>query len=97
MPKSSVSSRHRSLLRFAADGIAILAKAFLLLVLDVYRLTLRPVMGPACRFAPSCSLYATEAIEGHGALRGLLLTIRRLRRCHPWNPGGYDPVPERSH
>jgi putative membrane protein insertion efficiency factor len=96
MLKSSVSSRHRSLLHFAVEGITTLAKVFLLLALQVYQVLFRPLIGPACRFAPSCSLYAAEAIERHGPLRGLLLTIQRVGRCHPWNPGGYDPVPERS-
>lgn len=49
--------------------------------------------GPRCRFSPSCSSYAVEAIEQHGALRGLVLAVRRVGRCHPWNPGGIDPVP----
>lgn len=96
MPKSSPNSRYRSLLRFAGEVVALLAKASLLLLLGVYRAMLRPMMGPACRFAPSCSTYASEAIERHGSLKGSLLAIQRLRRCHPWNPGGYDPVPERS-
>lgn len=52
-----------------------------------------PWLGPACRFEPSCSCYARQAIENHGAGRGLWLGLRRLGRCHPFNPGGYDPVP----
>ena len=96
MPKSSVSSKYRSPLRFAADGISALAKAFLLAVFAAHRLFLRPLMGPACRFAPSCSDYATQAVRRHGALRGSWLAARRLAHCHPWNAGGYDPVPDRS-
>lgn len=61
--------------------------------IHVYRLALSPLLGPRCRFYPSCSAYALEAIERHGALRGLALALRRLARCHPWHPGGYDPVP----
>ncbi|MBS0376117.1 MAG: membrane protein insertion efficiency factor YidD [Proteobacteria bacterium] len=61
--------------------------------IHAYRLVLSPLLGPRCRFYPSCSAYALEAIERHGALRGLALTFRRLARCHPWHPGGYDPVP----
>jgi putative membrane protein insertion efficiency factor len=48
---------------------------------------------PKCRFAPSCSQYALEAIETHGAISGSWLAVRRISRCHPWNPGGFDPVP----
>jgi putative membrane protein insertion efficiency factor len=58
-----------------------------------YELGLRPVIGAHCRFAPSCSAYAREALATHGARRGSLLAGRRLLRCHPFNPGGYDPVP----
>ena len=96
MLRSSVSSKHRWSLRFAADGVSTLSEACLLLALGVYQVLFRPMIGPGCRFAPSCSLYAAEAIERHGPLKGLLLAIRRLGRCHPWNPGGYDPVPGRS-
>jgi putative membrane protein insertion efficiency factor len=96
MLKSSVSSRHRSPLRLAAEGVTTLAEALLLLALEVYQVLFRPLIGPACRFAPSCSIYAAEAIERHGPLRGFLMAVRRVGRCHPWNPGGYDPVPERS-
>ena len=53
---------------------------------------LSPWLGPACRFEPSCSCYAAEAVEVHGPIRGLWLGARRLGRCHPFNPGGYDPV-----
>jgi putative membrane protein insertion efficiency factor len=58
-----------------------------------YQLTLSPLLGPACRFEPSCSRYASEAIERHGPWRGGVLAARRLLRCHPFRPGGYDPVP----
>jgi putative membrane protein insertion efficiency factor len=62
----------------------------------VYQLTLRPVIGAHCRFYPSCSAYAREAISTHGALRGSQLAAGRVLRCHPFNPGGYDPVPVRK-
>jgi putative membrane protein insertion efficiency factor len=58
-----------------------------------YQLAISPLLGPRCRFYPSCSHYAIEAIETHGALRGVWLTIKRISRCHPWHEGGFDPVP----
>lgn len=61
-------------------------------LIDAYRLVLSPLLPPACRFEPSCSLYAREALERHGA-RGLMLALFRLGRCHPFHAGGYDPVP----
>ena len=54
------------------------------------------MLGPTCRFYPSCSCYAEEALQQHGAVRGSYLTVRRLMRCHPWHAGGYDPVPPPS-
>lgn len=60
-----------------------------------YQLTLSPLLGPRCRFYPSCSHYAIEAIQRHGALRGGGLALKRLSRCHPLNAGGVDPVPEK--
>lgn len=61
--------------------------------LRFYRVAISPLLGPRCRFMPSCSAYAIEAIEQHGPARGLWLGARRLARCHPFCDGGYDPVP----
>jgi putative membrane protein insertion efficiency factor len=58
-----------------------------------YKLFVSPLLPPACRYLPTCSDYAAEAIEKHGALKGLWLATRRLLRCHPWGGSGYDPVP----
>ena len=65
----------------------------LLLAIDAYRALLAPLVGGYCRFVPSCSLYAAEAVRRHGARRGSILVVRRLLRCHPLHPGGFDPVP----
>lgn len=62
-------------------------------LLRLYQLFLSPVLGPACRFAPSCSEYAREALLLHGPVRGSVLAAKRLARCHPWHAGGFDPVP----
>ena len=58
-----------------------------------YQWAISPLLGPRCRFYPSCSQYALEALEAHGLVRGLWLALRRLGRCHPLHPGGLDPVP----
>lgn len=62
----------------------------------MYQLLISPLFPPACRFAPSCSSYAIEALAQHGPLRGTWLALRRIGRCHPFHPGGYDPVPPSS-
>ena len=59
----------------------------------LYQWTLRPVLGPHCRFEPHCSAYAKQALAAHGASRGAWLAARRVLRCNPWHEGGYDPVP----
>lgn len=67
-------------------------KAVALALIDVYRRFISPTMPAACRFAPSCSEYAREAISRYGSRRGGWLALRRLARCHPWHTGGHDPV-----
>ena len=66
------------------------------LLIRLYQWTLRPFIGAQCRFEPSCSHYALDALAEHGAARGSLLAAWRVLRCNPWTPGGYDPVPPRS-
>jgi putative membrane protein insertion efficiency factor len=68
-------------------------RALLLALIHGYQYVVRPWLGSNCRFAPSCSDYAGEAIVKHGALKGTLLAARRVLRCHPYHAGGYDPVP----
>jgi putative membrane protein insertion efficiency factor len=69
-------------------------KQVLLALVRAYQYLLRPMLGSNCRFYPSCSDYAGEAIARHGALRGTWLAMRRVGRCHPYHPGGFDPVPD---
>ena len=65
----------------------------LIALVKAYRYVVSPLIGPSCRFHPSCSEYAVGALRRFGALRGSWLAVRRIARCHPWHPGGYDPVP----
>lgn len=62
-------------------------------LIRIYQYLISPLLGPSCRFTPSCSAYAIDALRQHGVLRGGCLTAGRLLRCHPWHPGGFDPVP----
>lgn len=71
-------------------------RALLVGTIRLYQRVLSPLLGPRCRFYPSCSSYAIEALERHGAMRGSWLAARRLCRCHPLHEGGFDPVPEKS-
>jgi putative membrane protein insertion efficiency factor len=66
---------------------------FLVFLIRAYQYAISPMLGNRCRFAPSCSAYAEEAITRHGLVTGAWLAVRRVARCHPWNPGGFDPVP----
>ena len=78
-----------------SKGTGVVARV-LMAVISGYRMFVSPLLGPRCRFYPSCSAYALDALREHGALRGLWLAVRRIGRCHPFNPGGYDPVPPRA-
>jgi len=64
-----------------------------LALIRAYQLTISPLLPPSCRFTPSCSQYTSDAISRHGLTTGAWLGVKRLVRCHPWHPGGYDPVP----
>jgi putative membrane protein insertion efficiency factor len=65
-------------------------------LIGLYRRFLSPLLGRHCRYEPTCSRYALDAISRYGAARGTLMAVKRIGRCHPWAPGGFDPVPERS-
>src|SRR4051812_36290922 len=80
----------------AARFVVRLPAAAVVLALRAWQLLVSPLYGPTCRFYPSCSSYALEAVDRHGLVRGGWLAIRRLGRCHPWNPGGVDLVPPRA-
>ena len=68
-------------------------KWLLISLIRVYQYAISPFLGRSCRYYPSCSAYAVEAVEKHGAIKGGWLSAKRISRCHPWHPGGYDPVP----
>jgi uncharacterized protein len=72
-----------------------MARRLILAMIGFYRAAVSPWLGPACRFTPSCSAYAEEAVREHGAARGSWLAAKRLLRCHPWGDSGFDPVPRR--
>jgi putative membrane protein insertion efficiency factor len=72
-------------------------KKFFLLLIDVYTVCISPLLPKSCRYYPTCSMYAKEAIVEHGVIRGLYLTIKRLLKCNPFFSGGYDPVRKKQH
>jgi putative membrane protein insertion efficiency factor len=72
-------------------------KRLVLVLIRAYQLVLSPLLGPSCRFEPSCSRYAMAAIDGHGVVRGGWLAAKRILRCHPFNSGGFDPPPLPPH
>lgn len=71
-------------------------KQLLLGLIKFYRKFISPMTPPACRFHPTCSQYGLEAIETHGAMKGAYLTVKRILKCHPFHPGGFDPVPPKK-
>jgi putative membrane protein insertion efficiency factor len=71
-------------------------KSLLLALLRLYQMTISPLKRPSCRFLPTCSQYTVEAITHYGAMRGVLMGVMRVLRCHPFHPGGYDPVLKQS-
>jgi len=71
-------------------------RKLLILLIQAYRYLLSPLLGPHCRYHPSCSSYAQTALERHGVLQGGSMAVKRLCRCHPWHEGGFDPVPEKK-
>lgn len=72
-------------------------KKFFLFLIKVYQRFISPIKPPTCRFYPTCSSYGYEAINKHGAIKGGWLTVKRILKCHPLNPGGFDPVPPKKH
>jgi uncharacterized protein len=71
-------------------------KQVLIWLIQLYRWFISPILGPSCRFQPTCSEYGMEAIARFGSIKGTKMTVSRICRCHPWHPGGYDPVPEKE-
>ena len=94
MPNATgVVARFRNVTAAVATFLWNLPRNILILLLMAYRKVVSPLYGPVCRFFPSCSAYALEAVTVHGAVKGSWLAVRRLGHCHPWNAGGVDHVP----
>ena len=93
MPNATAVARFRNLPAAVGKFLWNLPRNILILLLTAYRKVVSPLYGPVCRFFPSCSAYALEAVTVHGAVKGSWLAVRRLGRCHPWNAGGVDHVP----
>ena len=85
----------RGLATVCRDTLLLALQRALTLLIRAYQLLLSPLLGPRCRFHPSCSHYALEALERHGPVKGGWLAVHRICRCHPLNAGGHDPVPDR--
>ena len=68
----------------------------LLIIIKVYQLIISPILRGNCRFLPTCSEYAIESLKSHGLIKGIILTIKRIARCHPWGGHGYDPIPSKN-
>ena len=66
-----------------------------LIPIRVYQMVISPMLGPRCRFEPTCSHYSEQAIIEYGVIRGIAMSVKRIAKCHPWHPGGYDPVPSK--
>jgi len=71
-------------------------RQILIALIKLYRYTISPYLAPSCRFTPTCSSYAIEAVERFGIFRGSWMAMRRISRCHPWHEAGYDPVPDNN-
>jgi uncharacterized protein len=84
---ASLKTTAMAILRWPARAIT----ALLILIIRLYQVTLSPLLGPACRFEPTCSRYMMESLRKYGPVKGFARGLRRISRCHPWDPGGYDP------
>lgn len=83
------SKTHKSPL----GGLGFILSLPFIALIKIYQWVVSPILGPKCRFTPTCSQYAAEALKKHGVLKGLWLAVKRVSRCHPWGGSGYDPVP----